>query len=291
MIFEIFLASSWEMPSLRPTLIRYSLPDGFGSLASSTLSETDRLISFSLNTSSTALARCSLFALISMPCLPDHAMEAPTPRKSKRVPISLAAWLTALSTSSRLIFDTTSNDDSAGMTNILERHPVGHPKLDHLCRPVSDLVADGAAYQVAQREHVEHPAQVEPVAGERQVGRLVLGKGGKEPVDEVRRVVGGEPGHVGRVPVRASREAELPVEHGVNAPAAADPGHQHVLWVHVGMREPGLVVDGSQRRRVSRAQVCPGRSHVLLDALVRSLVHARPGELGQLLRPWPLRGD
>ncbi len=30
MILAIFLASSWEMPSLRLTLSRYSLPDSFG---------------------------------------------------------------------------------------------------------------------------------------------------------------------------------------------------------------------------------------------------------------------
>src|SRR5215469_8318385 len=161
MILEIFLASSWEMPSLRPTLIRYSLPDGFGSAASRTLSETERLTSFSLKTSSTALARCSLLALISTPCLPDQAMEAPTPRKSKRVPISLAAWLTALSTSSRLIFDTTSNDDSAGMTHILEWRPACHPQLDHLCGLVSHLMAGGTGREVAQREHVKDPAQVQ----------------------------------------------------------------------------------------------------------------------------------
>src|SRR6266571_2951940 len=39
-------------------------------------------------------------------------MDAPTPRKSNRVPISLAAWFSALSTSWRLIFDTMSNEDS-----------------------------------------------------------------------------------------------------------------------------------------------------------------------------------
>src|ERR1039457_3173718 len=39
-------------------------------------------------------------------------MEAPTPRKSKRVPISLPAWLRALSTSCRLILDTMSKEDS-----------------------------------------------------------------------------------------------------------------------------------------------------------------------------------
>src|SRR5580698_6927729 len=39
-------------------------------------------------------------------------MDAPTPRKSKRVPISLAAWFSALSTSWRLILDTMSKEDS-----------------------------------------------------------------------------------------------------------------------------------------------------------------------------------
>src|SRR5579872_3156728 len=39
-------------------------------------------------------------------------MAAPTPRKSKRVPISLAAWLSALSTSCRSILDTMSKEDS-----------------------------------------------------------------------------------------------------------------------------------------------------------------------------------
>src|SRR5258708_429145 len=245
MILEIFLASSCDMPSLRPTLIRYSLPDGFGSPTSSTLSETERLTSFSLKTSSTALARSSLLALISMACLPDHAMEAPTPRKSKRVPISLAAWLTALSTSSRLIFDTTSNDDSAGMALILERDPAGYPNLDHLCGLVSDLMADGASHQVAEREHVEHAAKVQPVVGERQAGWLVFGERGQEHVDEARRVAGGEPRHVGGVAIGAPGEAEFPVKYGLDAPAAAHPGHQQVLGIHVSVHEPGLVVDGS----------------------------------------------
>ena len=65
MIFEILRESSWEMPSLRPTARRYSLPEGFGSPGSRTLSETERLTSLSLKTSSTALARSSLLALIS----------------------------------------------------------------------------------------------------------------------------------------------------------------------------------------------------------------------------------
>src|SRR5215831_10370978 len=116
MILEIFLALSWVMPSLRATLIRYSLPEGFASPGSRVLSETPRLTSLSLKTSRTALARSSLLARMSTPCSPDQAMEAPTPRKSNRVPISLAAWLTALSTSWRSSLDTMSNEDSCDAT-------------------------------------------------------------------------------------------------------------------------------------------------------------------------------
>src|SRR5258708_23546834 len=112
MILEIFLESSCEMPSLSPTARRYSLPEALGWPGSRTLSDTERLTSLSLNTSSTALARSSLFALISMPWLPDQAIDAPTPRKSKRVPISFAAWFRALSTSWWLILDTMSKEDS-----------------------------------------------------------------------------------------------------------------------------------------------------------------------------------
>src|SRR5499427_3964539 len=115
MSLEIFLASSAEMPSLRPTPSRYSLPEGFGSPGSRALSETPRLTSLSLNTSSTALARSSLLARMSTAWSPDQAMDAPTPRKSNRVPISLAAWLRALSTSCRLIRLTMSKEDSAGI--------------------------------------------------------------------------------------------------------------------------------------------------------------------------------
>src|SRR6202043_4134819 len=43
---------------------------------------------------------------------PDQAIDAPTPRKSNRLPISLAAWLSALSTSSRSSLDTMSKEDS-----------------------------------------------------------------------------------------------------------------------------------------------------------------------------------
>src|SRR5215475_2885339 len=116
MILEIFLALSWVMPSLRLTLIRYSLPDGFGSPASRVLSETPRLTSLSLKTSRTALARSSLLARMSTACSPDHAMDAPTPRKSNRVPISLASWLTALSTSWRSSLETMSKKESCAAT-------------------------------------------------------------------------------------------------------------------------------------------------------------------------------
>src|SRR6266851_1726210 len=47
-------------------------------------------------------------------------MEAPTPRKSKRVPISFAAWLSALSTSWRSILLTMSKLLSATATPIRE---------------------------------------------------------------------------------------------------------------------------------------------------------------------------
>src|SRR6202000_2483578 len=120
MILPSFLASSWEMPSLRLMASRYSLPDSLGSLAASTLSETPRLTSYSLNTSRTALARSSLLARISTPCSPDQAMDAPTPRKSNRVLISLAAWLSAVLAACRSIFDTMSKLDSLGMDHRLD---------------------------------------------------------------------------------------------------------------------------------------------------------------------------
>src|SRR6202034_2479457 len=43
-------------------------------------------------------------------------MEAPTPRKSNRVPISLAAWFSALSTSWRSSLDTMSKEESCDAT-------------------------------------------------------------------------------------------------------------------------------------------------------------------------------
>src|SRR2546430_16054676 len=50
-------------------------------------------------------------------------MDAPTAGKSNRVPISLAAWLRALSASCRSIRLTMSKEDSAG---IVAPFPVGH---------------------------------------------------------------------------------------------------------------------------------------------------------------------
>ena len=124
MIFAIFFASSCVMPSFSAMDSRYSLPDSFGSLASSTLSETPRLTSLSLNTSRTALARSSLLARISTPWSPDQAIDAPTLRKSNRVLISLPAWFSALSTSCRSSLDTMSNEESAGIWLLL-----GHEAL------------------------------------------------------------------------------------------------------------------------------------------------------------------
>src|SRR5580692_1724742 len=112
MIFDSFLALSWLMPSLRATASRYSLPESLGSAGSRVLSDTPRLTSLSLNTSRTAIARSSLLARMSTACSPDQAMDAPTPRKSNRVPISLAAWLSALSASWRSSLDTMSKEDS-----------------------------------------------------------------------------------------------------------------------------------------------------------------------------------
>jgi hypothetical protein len=55
----------------------------------------------SWKTLSTALARSSAEAVISIAFSPFHSMDAPVPLKSKRVAISRAAWLSALSTSWR----------------------------------------------------------------------------------------------------------------------------------------------------------------------------------------------
>jgi hypothetical protein len=74
-----------------------------------------RLTSFSLNTSSTASARSSAFALISIAFSPCHAIEAPVFLKSKRWVSSRAAWFSALSASWWSILLTMSNDESLAM--------------------------------------------------------------------------------------------------------------------------------------------------------------------------------
>ena len=82
LLARIGQASSWAMPSLMVAASRNSLPDAFGSPASSDFNEIPRLMSFSWKTSSTAFARSSLFALMSTPVSPDQASDAPTSLKS-----------------------------------------------------------------------------------------------------------------------------------------------------------------------------------------------------------------
>ena len=108
-----FLAFSLLMPCLRVPLIRYVLPLGCGSPASNAFIEISRRISFSLNTSTAALARSSVEETISMVSSPFHSMVVSVPRKSNRVLSSLAAWFSALSTSWRSTLLTMSNDESA----------------------------------------------------------------------------------------------------------------------------------------------------------------------------------
>ena len=109
----IFLASSWEMPSLSATEIFDSLPDCRGSLGSRIFSDWSRLISLSLNTSSTAVARSSALAEISTAWSPERVIVAPVFLKSKRWLISRWAWLIALSISCWSSLLTMSNDESA----------------------------------------------------------------------------------------------------------------------------------------------------------------------------------
>src|SRR5713101_5258903 len=173
MILEIFLALSWVMPSLRATLIRYSLPEGFGSSGSRVLSETPRLTSLSLKTSRTALARSSLLARMSTACSPDQAMDAPTPRKSNRVPISLAAWLTALSTSERSSLETMSKEDSCAATGPrldatgahrhAERAMTRGQALDHI--PLTVRSRLGLSLRCRQRSGIRQVARVAKGSG------------------------------------------------------------------------------------------------------------------------------
>src|SRR5919197_2423509 len=115
------------MPCRSVDAITYCLPDAFGSPASSAFIEIERLTSFSLNTSRAALARSSVSALIVTPSSPDHSIDAFVPRKSKRCEISLAAWLSALSTSCRSTLLTMSKDESA------MARPYARPRNSGLC--------------------------------------------------------------------------------------------------------------------------------------------------------------
>lgn len=72
-----------------------------------------RLISFSLKTSTAARARSSVSDSIAIASSPDQLIVVPVPRKSKRVPSSLLAWFSALSTSWWSTLLTTSKEGSA----------------------------------------------------------------------------------------------------------------------------------------------------------------------------------
>ena len=115
---EIFFAFSWLMPFVTVTVIFASLPDRAGSVASIVFSESCRLTSFSLNTSRTAVTRCSLFACSSI-ASPDHLIPASTPLKSNRLAISFAVWLRALSISCLSGLFTMSKEDSAAMNRTI----------------------------------------------------------------------------------------------------------------------------------------------------------------------------
>ena len=91
----------------------YVLPEACGSPASKAFIEMSRRISFSLKTSTAALTRSSVDEVSSIASSPFQAIVVSVPRKSKRVDSSLAAWLSALSTSWRSTLLTMSNDESA----------------------------------------------------------------------------------------------------------------------------------------------------------------------------------
>src|SRR5580698_6601221 len=182
MILDTFLALSWEMPSFRVTARRYSLPETLGSAASRCFRETPRLTSFSLNTSRTALARSSLLARMSTPSSPDHWIEAPTPRKSNRLLISLAAWLSALSASCRSILDTMSKLDSLGMDHRVD----GYGTARHLGHAVVAERTSLSWSRTASRRSASQPVAMSAIllsaaaavrGGARQVARVAKGNG------------------------------------------------------------------------------------------------------------------
>ncbi len=106
------------MPCCTVTTSRYSLPDWVGSSCCRALSEMPRLTHFSCRTSRVAFTRSSVLAVSRMDS-PDQVADAPVSRKSKRVPTSLAVWLTALSISWRSTLLTMSNDGSATVKRLL----------------------------------------------------------------------------------------------------------------------------------------------------------------------------
>ncbi|CUR54537.1 hypothetical protein NOCA2170109 [metagenome] len=145
----IFLASSEEMPSLRAMEILLTWPDWRGSEASRIFSDWLRLTSLPWKTSRTALARSSAEALISIACSPCHSIEAPVPLKSKRVAISRAAWLRALSTSWRSILLTMSNDESA-IGAPIDFCLCGSDAILILASPPAKFHSVGEAWQIAR---------------------------------------------------------------------------------------------------------------------------------------------
>src|SRR3984957_13623769 len=182
MILDTFLAFSWVMPSLIAIAIRYSLPEILGSAASRCFNEMPRLTSFSLNTSRIALARSSLLARISTPFSPDQAMDAPTLRKSNRVLISLAAWLSALSASWRSIFETMSKLDSLGMDHRVDgygaAHHLGHAVVaGRSSLPWSRTAAGRSASQPLAMSAILLSAAAAVRGGARQVARVAKGNG------------------------------------------------------------------------------------------------------------------
>ena len=99
MIFEIFLRVVLRDALLEAAASRYSLPDGFGLAGVEHLERDAAPDQLVLEHVEDGLGPLLAVGLDLDALSPDQAMEAPTPRKSNRVPISLAAWFSALSTS------------------------------------------------------------------------------------------------------------------------------------------------------------------------------------------------
>src|SRR5580700_8832802 len=108
------------------------------------------------------------------------------------------------------------------------RYAVADPAANLPCRLVGHGMSGRAGNQVAEREHVQDAAEVGPVAGEGQVGWLVLGESSAEAVGEACGVVAAEPRHVAEVRVRRPGKTELPVQDRVHPPAGAHSGDQDV---------------------------------------------------------------